>query len=193
MIDKKEEIKLIKGCLDGKEKCFKALYSNHFAKMLNVCLRYTKNIEEAKDVLHEGFIKVFKQLGSFKGEGSFEGWVRVIMIRTAIDNYHKNQIPSLAEYARDEYHEQKLLESMEHEEKTLTDLSYQDLLGMIQKLSPAYRIVFSLYVIEGYSHKEIAEQLNISEGTSRSNLLKARANLKVQLITESPFKKKKYV
>ena len=178
---KTEEIEIIEGCLKGQEKYYKILYLKYFDKMLNVCARYTKDREEAKDVLHEGYIKVYKSLEKFERKGSFEGWIRKIMVYTAINHYNKNSVPSLSDYTTDEQQQEYLLNQMVDSQDVIQEMSHRELLEMIQQLPPVYKMVFNLYVIEGYSHKEIAEQLNINEGTSRSNLAKARLNLQKQI------------
>ena len=142
--------------------------------MFAVCLQYAGDYEDAKDVLQEGFIRVFQNLHQYQRKGSFEGWIRRIMINTALekyrDKYYLNRVDN---------QDEKIEEGMDDE--VLEDLSAQDLMKMIQELSPKYRMVFNLYAIEGYSHKEISALLNISEGTSKSNLSRARAILKGKL------------
>ena len=141
-----------------------------------ICLRYAKNEDEAKDILQDGFIKVFEKIDKYGFEGSFEGWLRRIIVNTAIDTYRKNK------------REYSLNEAMVKDENTTIDfdettsryesLSVKDVVNSMQKLSPAYRTVFNLYVMEGMTHKEIADELNISEGTSKSNLAKAKLNIR---------------
>lgn len=138
--------------------------------MYAVCLRYASNSDEAQDILQDGFIKVFRKLDSFRGEGSFEGWIRRIFVNTAIEYFRRKKY---------------LLPVTEKEENTiegkyisaLDDLAERDVLELITKLSPGYRTVFNMYVVEGYSHREIGEMLGISEGTSKSQLSRAKALL----------------
>lgn len=173
---------LISGCIRQDKTCQEALYKRFYGKMMGVCLRYARDRDEARDMLQEGFIKVFTSLRNFASKGSFEGWIRRIVVNTAVDhlrrNKHEYMIVSTV-YAR----EGDVPDHAEEvdEENALNDLSEEQILAVVQKLSPAYRTVFNLYVLENFSHKEIAEQLNISEGTSKSNLAKARYQLKKNL------------
>jgi RNA polymerase sigma factor (sigma-70 family) len=178
MNDSPEE-KIIKGCCSGKAKYQQMLYEKYYGKMMSICLRYAKDPEEAKDILQEGYIKVFSHLKDFKGDGSLEGWIRKIMVNTAINFYHKNKKLELNSSIEDDYHE--LQDMTMSEENIIQKMAYDDLLKLIRTLSPAYQTVFNLYAIEGYSHKEIAEMLNINEGTSKSNLAKARMKLQKQM------------
>ncbi|WP_256469206.1 RNA polymerase sigma factor [Parasegetibacter sp. NRK P23] len=147
-----------------------ALYERFAPKMYGVCLRYTSDQEEAQDILQEGFIKVFRNLEKFRQEGSFEGWIRRIVINTAIEHFRRRK------------HLQPVTEKEEAaieatEESALDRLAEKDIIALVRQLSPGYRAVFNLYVIEGYGHKEIAEMLGISEGTSKSQLARAKAVL----------------
>jgi len=165
---------IIKGCLEGNSKAQELLYEQFAGKMFAVCLRYCGDYEEAKDVLQDGFIRVYSNLQQFHKKGSFEGWIRRIMINTALEKY------------RDKYYLNRVDNQEERieikvEDDVFEDLSAQDLMRMIQELSPKYRMVFNLYAIEGYSHKEISALLKISEGTSKSNLSRARAILQEKL------------
>ena len=158
---------LIEGSIRGDRKMQHELYNRFAAKMYGVCLRYATNAEEAEDILQEGFIKVFKKIASFRGEGSFEGWIRRIFVNTAIEHYRKKTY---------------LQPITEHEEATvegkylsvLDSLAEKDIIKLVQQLSPGYRTVFNMYVVEGYTHKQIAEELGISEGTSKSQLSRAK-------------------
>ena len=147
------------------------LYERFSSKMYGVCLRYAGNENDANDILQEGFIKVFKNLQKFRSEGSFEGWVRRIFVNTAIEHYRKRV---------------KLYNVTEAQENTVEDtsldaldnLATKDILRVINELSPGYKAVFNMHVIEGYSHKEIADILGITEGTSKSQLARAKGVLK---------------
>ncbi|GAA4731485.1 RNA polymerase sigma factor [Flavisolibacter ginsenosidimutans] len=158
---------LLEGCIRGDRKMQHELYDRFAPKMYGVCLRYAANTEEAEDILQESFIKVFKKIASFRKEGSFEGWIRRIFVNTAIEHYRKKIY---------------LQPITEHEENTveggylsvLDNLAEKDIISLVQQLSPGYRTVFNMYVVEGYSHKQIAEQLGISEGTSKSQLSRAK-------------------
>lgn len=176
---KSKEKKIIKGCRQGKAKYQQMLYELYYGKMLSICLRYAQNREEAKDILQEGYLKVFKNIVNFKGEGSLEGWVRRIMVNTCINHYHKSKKHQAQISIEDSYHE--LSENLENGEAIIQRMTYEDLLLMIRDLPPAYQTVFNLYVIEGYNHREISEMLQISEGTSKSNLAKARMKLQKQI------------
>ena len=169
------ELKLIKECKQGKAKYQRVLYETHAPKMLGVCARYFQTIEEAQDALQDGFVKVFSNIDSYKGKGSFEGWIRKIMINTSLNLHRKN----LKHY----YHV-----DITETESRIADLNVdydqlevEDLLNMIQSLPGGYRLVFNLFEIEGYSHQEIASELNVSVNTSKSQLLKARKKLRDKL------------
>jgi RNA polymerase sigma-70 factor (ECF subfamily) len=146
------------------------LYSRFAPKMYAVCLRYAGNAEEAEDILQEGFIKIFKKLASFRSEGSFEGWIRRIFVNTSIEHFRrKTYLQPISE---------KEENTMEGKSLSVLDsLAEKDLIHLIQQLSPGYRTVFNLYVVEGYTHKEIGEMLSISEGTSKSQLSRAKVIL----------------
>ena len=176
-----DETDIIKGCLKNDRASQKALYEKFYSKMLGVCSRYSKDREEAKDILHDGFMKVYNGLKKFNGNGSFEGWIRRIMVNTAIDQIRKNKQDYLI--VSTVYANEKGNIAVEeiNEDELLTTIKEEDILKAVQELSPAYRTVFNLYVIEEYTHKEIAELLDISEGTSKSNLSKAKFNLKKNL------------
>jgi len=138
--------------------------------MYAVCLRYAGNADDAQDILQDGFVKVFRNLDRFRGEGSFEGWIRRILVNTAIEHLRrKTYLQPMGEK------EERTLPL--HEKTALDTLSEKDILALIQQLSPGYRTVFNMYVIEGYTHKEIGEILGISEGTSKSQLARARVIL----------------
>jgi RNA polymerase sigma-70 factor (ECF subfamily) len=175
------EHEIIKGCLKNDRASQKALYEQYYSKMLGVCLRYAKDKDEAKDILHEGFLKVFNGLKNFNGTGSFEGWIRRIMANTSIDHLRKNKQNYLivsTVYAN----EKGSVMIDEVDEDELINIDKEEILKAVQELTPAYRTVFNLYVIEEFTHREIAEMLDISEGTSKSNLSKAKFNLKKNLM-----------
>ncbi|MBA4054392.1 MAG: RNA polymerase subunit sigma-70 [Marivirga sp.] len=149
------------------------LYQHYYGYAMSVCLRYSKSREESREILNDGFMKVFTRLGLRDATSSFKSWLRKIMINSAIDHYRK--------YSK-HYNQEEVSESIawvpHHESDAISDLAYSELIEMIQQLSPAYRTVFNLYVIDGFTHEEIASQLEISVGTSKSNLFKAREHLK---------------
>ncbi len=168
------ENELINGCIAGNREAQKALYNRYASRMFSVCLRYAKDYHSAEDVMQEGFIKVFKYISKFRREGSFEGWLRRIFINTSIE--HLRKAVSLYSIVDSE---DKPIDVID--DNLFDELDYQDLLNMVQSLSPGYRTVFNLYVIEGYSHKEISKMLDISEGTSKSQLARARVLLQKKL------------
>lgn len=178
------ESDLIEGSIKGDRKMQHELYKRFAPLMFGVCLRYAGNTQEAEDILQEGFIKVFSKLGSFRGEGSFEGWVRRIFVNTAIEHYRKKiQIQPITEYEENTI-EGKYLSALD-------DMAEKDIIHLVQQLSPGYRTVFNMYVIEGYTHKQIAEALGINEGTSKSQL--SRARLILQELVKTFIEKRKHV
>ncbi|MCA5006033.1 RNA polymerase sigma factor [Sphingobacterium bovistauri] len=166
------------GCQAQDKKSQAQLYNFFSKKMFVVCLRYAQTTLEAEDILQNGFIKVFTKHHLFDGKGSLEGWIKRIMVNTAIESYRKSK--EKITDSIDEYHENTI-----HSHFPSDTTSYQDLLKLIKELPLGYRTVFNLYAIEGYSHKEIAEMLNISEGSSKSQLSRARQVLQHKLIKEN--------
>jgi RNA polymerase sigma factor (sigma-70 family) len=166
---------LLEGCRRGDRKAQESLYKTLASRMLGICLRYAKDTFEAEDVLQMGFVKVFQKVSDFRGEGSFEGWIRRIMVNTAIESYRKN-LRNLNIVDIDEVYDQP------QNTFDMSGLELKDLLKLVQQLPNGYRLVFNMYVIEGYSHKEIAKQLGITEGASKSQLSRARAILKEKII-----------
>ncbi len=164
------ESDLIKGCLDDNRRMQEELYNRFSPRMYAVCLRYAANTEEAQDILQEGFIKVFKKLESFRGEGSFEGWIRRVIVNTAIEHFRRKKY-----FTPVTEKEENTIEGQYT--SALDDLAAKDIMALVQELSPGYRTVFNMYVVEGYSHKEIANMLGISEGTSKSQLSRAKVIL----------------
>ncbi|MFY7786775.1 MAG: RNA polymerase sigma factor [Thermoflexibacteraceae bacterium] len=166
-----EDEDLIADCLEGKRAAQEALYQRYSATMFATCLRYVGNSMEAEEVLLSGFLKVYQQLAHFKKEGSFEGWIRRVMI---------NESLTLLRKRKDFYHES--VETARHladvHSSTDSALRAEELMNLVEKLPVGYKTVFNLYAIEGYGHKEIADMLGISEGTSKSQLNRARTMLK---------------
>ncbi len=162
---------LIHGSLKGDRQIQEMLYHRFSPKMYAVCLRYSGNADDAQDLLQEGFIKVFNNLNKFRGEGSFEGWIRRIFVNTSIEHFRRK----VNMYSVTDTQEQTIEDK---EFNVLDNLAERDIMAMIHELSPGYRAVFNLHVIEGYSHKEIAEMLGINEGTSKSQLARAKNVLK---------------
>lgn len=146
------------------------LYEQYYGKMMGVCLRYAGSRDEALDLLHEGFIKVFQNISRYRPGTSLPAWIRTIVVNTCIDYYRKT-----IRRRTDDLNDAHYLS--DDAPDVLSNLTEQEILAAVQELSPAYRAVFNLYVVEGYSHKEIGEALQITESTSRSNLVKARLKL----------------
>ncbi len=167
---------LIEGCIKGERKMQRELYDRYAAKMYGVCLRYAANAEEAEDVLQEGFIKVFRKMTTFRNEGSFEGWIRRIFVNTAIEHYRKKTYLQPITEQEENTVEGKYI-------SVLDKLAEKDIINLVQQLSPGYRTVFNMYVVEGYTHKQIADQLGISEGTSKSQLSRAKQILQEMVQT----------
>jgi RNA polymerase sigma factor (sigma-70 family) len=172
IISKEDEKRLIAGCKARDRSCQSELYNLFGTKMMILCLRYSKDKEEAEEIIQDGFIRVFRCIDQFKSEGSFEGWIKKIMIHCCLRRYrdqlHLHPVVSLEVVNIDQY----------EEEDITAYLTSKELLTLIQILPPAARLVFNLFVFDGLKHRQIAELLNISEGTSKSNLSDARAILK---------------
>ncbi len=165
------ESDLISGCINGDRQMQELLYHRFSPKMYAVCLRYSGNSEDARDLLQEGFIKIFKNLSKYRGDGSFEGWIRRIFVNTSIEHFRKKvRVQDVTEK------QERTIEDKEW--NVLDNLAEKDIIKMIHELSPGYKAVLNLHVIEGYSHKEIAEMLGINEGTSKSQLARAKTVLK---------------
>ncbi|MEO6903913.1 MAG: RNA polymerase sigma factor [Bacteroidia bacterium] len=161
---------IVEGCINKNAVAQKHLYEKYVRKMMGICLRYCDSTEEAEDVVQNGFISVFGNIHSFKATGSLEGWIRRIMVNTALTNIRKNKkLKNNIELDHVEF----LLPSTQ----VTDEFAAKDLLKLIQTLPLGFRTVFNLYAIEGYSHKEIGEMLNISEGTSKSQYSRAKAHL----------------
>lgn len=181
-VKKKRQLKdIIDGCIKNNRQSQEELFKLFYGKMLSVCMRYISDRDTAQDVLQEGFIKVFEKLSVFDHKGSFEGWVRRIMVNTAIDTLRKaKKNPFLMDdenaFKLTDHDHMNELEVFE-----IIEIKAEFAMEAIQQLSPAYRAVFNLFVFENYSHKEIAEELGISEGTSKSNFAKAKLNLQKKL------------
>ncbi len=178
MTEKEKEI-LIRGCIKGKKRAFSKLYNFYAPKMLGVCMRYGKSREDAEDILQEGFVRVFKNIGTYGHKGSFDGWIRRVMVNTAINHYHKNK----------RYYENELEisdnraepgdnDEPEDDGYRELDIPKEKLMKMINELPEGYKMVFNLYVFEGMKHIEIAKLLGISQNTSKTQLMKARKRLK---------------
>jgi RNA polymerase sigma factor (sigma-70 family) len=167
---------LTDACVAGDRVAQNRLYKQFAPKMLGVCFRYSKSRQEAEDTLLEGFMKVFENLRQFRKAGSLEGWIRRIMVNTALEKYRKNQKERQVIPIDD------VREIEAGREEILSEIGAKELNRMIQKLPSGYRMVFNLYVFEGLKHREIAAELGISEGTSKSNLFDARAILQREVL-----------
>ncbi|MCF8299109.1 MAG: RNA polymerase sigma factor [Saprospiraceae bacterium] len=166
--------KIIIGCKEEQHEAQKALFLLFSEKMLGLCLYYTSDMQEAEDILHDGFIRIFEQIGKYKETGNFEAWMRRVFINLALMRFRKkSKISKIEETPESSF--------VNKDNFTTIDVNIDDMMKMIMNLSPQYRMVFNLYAIEGYKHKEISKMLNISIGTSKSNLSRARMILQEQL------------
>jgi RNA polymerase sigma factor (sigma-70 family) len=163
-------INLIKGCVRNDRASQKLVYQEFYSFSMAICMRYSDSREEASEILNDAFMKIFRNISQFDLTKPFRPWLKKILMNTAINRFHQNQ-------RRIQTEEIQNVDEMDSE-KILSGISYEELVGMLQRLSPAYRTVFNLHVIEGYSHDEIAEMLSISAGTSKSNLFKAKEQLR---------------
>ncbi|MFK7971007.1 MAG: RNA polymerase sigma factor [Bacteroidia bacterium] len=174
MAERFDEAAVVEGCLENNRHHQKLLYEYYYGSMMAVCMRYASDREEARDVLHEGFIKVFKNLNRYQKGTNLGAWIRRIMVNTSIDHYRRQaKKPTIVEINQ-AIHQADV-------QDVVAAMGAEEIMGYVQALSPAYRTVFNLYVVEGYSHREVGEKLGISEGTSKSNLAKARAKLKAKI------------
>ena len=169
------EYELIKGCIKHDPACQRLLFEQYAGKMMTVCLRYAHDSMEAEDMLQEGFIRVFNYIDQFKFEGSFEGWIRRVVVNTALKHLQKKRL-SFTEI-NDNNQQAPRLESYAY-----SNLGEEELMKLISQLPAGYRTIFNLNIIEGYSHEEIAKMLDIQPSTSRSQLVKARKMLQNQIL-----------
>ena len=163
-----EEQQLINECKKGNRLAQKELYDKYSRKMMGVCLRYINEKETARDILQDGFVKVFTSLDSFSGIGSFEGWLRRIFVNCALEFLRKSDV------LREATDWDNITDPLPSESSVISELSASDLMKLVQELPTGFRMVFNLFAIEGYSHKEIGDMLNITESTSRSQYTRAR-------------------
>ncbi|RMB62758.1 RNA polymerase sigma factor [Dokdonia sinensis] len=173
IIQLNSEKQLIKRAIKGQRDAQRELYEQHASKMLSVCRYYIKDVHQAEEAMCNGFLKVFTHLSSFKGEGSFEGWIRRIMVRESIS--YLRAVKKLY------FSEDGTIESNESINNIQSSFEVEHLQEMIDDLPEGYRVVFIMYAIEGYKHQEIAKELGISESTSKSQLFKARKQLQIRL------------
>lgn len=167
--------RMVEGCLRNDPVAQKALYAAYSRKMMAVCLRYAHSRDQAKDILQDGFVKVFQKMELYRGDGPLGGWIARTMVNTALDHLRRNK-PfdhsidlTEAEYLHSE------------DSHVVSSMSTNELMALVQNLPPGYRVVFNMFAIEGFSHKEIADHLGVSENTSKSQFMKARAYLRKQL------------
>jgi RNA polymerase sigma-70 factor (ECF subfamily) len=180
--------KVIDGCRNELQSAQKQLFENYFGLAKRICLRYAGSREEVDEMVNDGFLKVFSKIKMYDSGHSFEAWFRTVLVRTCIDYYRKN-------HSKVHLVDISTAPAIESNDNLVEKMSADEILELVQKLPPSYRMVFSLYVVEGYSHAEIAEMLNINEGTSRSNLAKARGKLQewVTMYLNDNVKQEKYV
>ncbi|MBL7872692.1 MAG: RNA polymerase sigma factor [Cyclobacteriaceae bacterium] len=164
---------LIQGCKRNDRDSQRLLYQHYYSYALSICIRYSRTVAEAKEVVNDGFMKVFSKIDQYNSDSPFKGWLRKIMINASIDQYRKE--------LKHQHKESLTLVHADTQPLAVSNLSHEELIGLIQKLSPGYRAVFNLFVIDGFTHPEIGKMLKISVGTSKSNLLKARENLRSML------------
>lgn len=169
------EEQLIEGCKRGQRQAQKELYDNYSRKMMGVCLRYSGDRETARDLLQDGFVKVFGSIGSFSGLGSFEGWMRRIFVNCALEYLRRNDV------LRESADLDSTAELVNPDHTTISMMSAQEIMKVIGELPVGFRTVFNLFAIEGYSHKEIGELLGITESTSRSQLTRAKQILQKKI------------
>ncbi|MCI0750314.1 MAG: sigma-70 family RNA polymerase sigma factor [Flammeovirgaceae bacterium] len=175
LIEDSDLYKLLDSCKKGNRNSQDRLYQEYYGFSMGICLRYSRTREEAVEILNDGFIKIFKNLDKYSKGLSFKGWMRKVMINSAIDYFRRNE---------KHYHSLDISYGQyeSNAENILDKLSAEEIISAIQQLPPSYRMVFNLYAVEGYKHEEIANQLNISVGTSKSNLSVARSKLQKILI-----------
>lgn len=164
--------KLIKQCANNDRKAQKEIYQLFAGKLFSICLKYSKNKQEAQDNFQDGFVTIFDKIGQFNFKGSFEGWIKRVMVNTILLKYRKKTVLSIV---TEEIPDEVVVDIDDDE------ISLDYLLNLIQELPERYRMVFNLYVLDGHSHKEIAIMLQIAEGTSKSNLARARGILKQKI------------
>lgn len=170
-----DDITLVSECAKGNAKAQRALFDKFAPKMLAVVHRYMSNMEESEDVLQDGFVKIFQKIGEFKMEGSLEGWIRRILVNTALDAIRKNK-KTMMDVPLDD-----VSFKLSFDDVQFDDMDVNQLLKLISELPDGYKVVFNMFAIEGYSHKEIADTLGVSENTSKSQYSRARAYLRTQL------------
>ena len=171
-----DEKQLIEGCIKGDRKAQKALYDKYSGRMLAVCQRYVKDYEDARDLLQEGFIKLFTNIHQYVGEGLFDGWVRKIFVNCALERLrYQDVLRNAVDIEETDFADIP-------DETAISQLSADEIMAYVQSLPDGFRTVFNMFAIEGYSHKEIGQKLNISESTSRSQYMRARKLLQKMML-----------
>jgi RNA polymerase sigma factor (sigma-70 family) len=170
-----DETTLVNECLKGSPKAQKALFERFAPKMMGVCMRYLKEEEKAQDALQDGFVKIFSKLSDYKNEGVFEAWIRRVMVNTCLDQLRRD-----AKFKTDVSMDD-VAYKMEYQDFIVERMMAEDLMKMVQKMPTGYRVVFNMFAIEGFSHQEIADHLGITESTSKSQYLRARAYLRERI------------
>ena len=181
-LSEKEQEELIDGCVNGDRKYQQIVFKMYYGKMMGVCMRYAKDQDTAQDIVQDGFIKVFEKVNKFNKEGSFEGWIRRIMVNTAIDFFRKKKKDFILLEDDSRIKQEDDVDIFNEDSGAFYGIKPAMVMEAMAKLSPAYKTVFNLYVVENYTHAEIAEMLGVSVGTSKSNLSKAKLNLKKILL-----------
>lgn len=172
------EAELIQGCIRNDRKCQEQLYKQHFPVMMAMCLKYTKDEDKALLILNDGFLKVFQKIGTFRSEGSFQGWIRRLIYHTLADFYKKEN--SYIRFIQFETPDERHLQATQGD-----PLEFQDLISLLDRIPGRSAEVFRLFAIEGYSHEEIGEKMNISTGTSKWHLSNAREKLRALIVNEN--------
>lgn len=173
-----DEQQLIEGCIKGKAWAQKQVYEQYAPAMMSVCVRYVADRETARDILQDGFVKVFTKIHTFTGAGSFAGWIRRIFVTTALEFLRQNDALKQSDSI-----DEQIIQVEDVDASVLEAISANDLMKCISRLPAGYRTVFNMYAIEGYSHAEIARSLNITENTSRSQFMRARRILQKEVTT----------
>lgn len=170
-----KHLNMVRRCIDGDKAAQKEIFDSLSGKMLSLCLRYSSDYDSAKDMLQDGFITLFSKLDTFKGDGSFEGWARRIFTTTCLMSLRKKDALKMSEDLEDARN------VIEPSASTMQQIGYRELMELIQQMPEGYRVIFNLYAVEGYSHKEIGQMLGISEVTSRSQFARARGWLQQRI------------
>ena len=182
MLTSQEIENIITDCINNHRESQKKFYTYFYSYAMAVCMRYAHTEDDGMEIVNDGFLKIFRELSSFKPryedvEASLKGWIKRIMVNTAIDHFRKNH-----RYQMNVSIDDSKFHWADEAETTLDKMSYEEIIKLVQLLSPVYRTVFSLYVIDGFKHEEIAKKLNISVGTSKSNLAKAKGNIQKMIL-----------